>query len=163
MEYIEEENRLYNSWAIYYDVNFDKTASISCIDADDLAGGIKYGAWFLGSSDQSIIPNDPYLNDYLFQVPQEWADIYMGGQSLINGRYREGGLSGLGPTLYSTYLASAEPPAANTETDFTTLLQYGPVEGTDNYNFPNSLNDYNHADSCFPQHKSSQKLSYYNT
>lgn len=146
LEYVEEEDRLYSSWAIYYDVIFDKTASISCVDADDLAGGIKYGAWFLGSSDQSIIPNDPYLNDYLFKVPQDWADSNTEGQALINGRYREGGLSGLGPTLYSTYLASAEPPAANTETNFTTLIQYGPVEGTDNYNFPNSLNDYNHAD-----------------
>lgn len=146
LEYVEEENRLYNSWAIYYDVIFDKTASISCVDANDLAGGIKYGAWFLGSSDQSIIPNDPYLNDYIFQIPQDWADENTDGQSLISGRYREGGLSGLGPTLYSTNLGYSIPPAANSETDFSTLLQYGPVEESDNYNFPNSLNDYNHAD-----------------
>lgn len=147
LEYVETENRLYSSWAIYYDVIFDKTASLSCIDANNLAGGEKYGAWFWGSSDESDIPNDPYLNDYLFQVPQSWADENLNGQSLINGRYREGGLSGLGPTFYSTSPAgNNNPPDANTETDFSTLLQYGPVEESDNYNFPNSLNDYNHAD-----------------
>jgi len=147
LEYVENENRLYSSWAIYYDVIFDKTASLSCIDANNLASGEKYGAWFLGSSDESEIPNDPYLNDYLFKVPQNWADENLSGQSLINGRYREGGLSGLGPTFYSTSpTVSGDPPAANTEADFTTLLQYGPVEESDNYNFPNSLNDYNHAD-----------------
>lgn len=147
LEYIEEENRLYSSWAIYYDVNQDKTASISCVDASNLAGGTKHGAWFLGSSNPSILPIDSYLNDYLFRVPSEWANEHLNGRELINGRYREGGLSGLGPTLYAVDLIGGGTiPAADAEFDFYTLLQYGTVEGTDNYNYPNSIDDYNHAD-----------------
>jgi len=146
LEYLEEDNRLYNSWAIYYDVIGDKTASISCIDAANLTNGNRFGAWFLGSSSTSTLPVDPYLNDYLFSIPRLWADVNTNGRSLLNGRYREGGLSGLGPTLYAVNLIPKTPPEPNSELPFSTLLQYGSVEGTNNYNFPNSISRYNHAD-----------------
>ena len=147
LEYVAEENRLYSSWAIYYEVTGDKTASVSCIDASDLAGSTPYGAWFVGSSSNAVLPTDPYLNDYLFQAPQEWADNYLDGRALINGRYREGGLSGLGPTLYAVSLVGTEtPPQVDTELDLSRLLEYGPVEASDNYNFPDAIDDYNHAD-----------------
>jgi len=147
LEYVEEENRLYSSWAIYYDVIGDKTASVSSIDPTDLAGATPYGAWFVGSSSTTVLPIDPYLNDYLFQVPPDWADMYTDGRALVNGRYREGGLSGLGPTLYAVPLiGTGTPPAPDTELDISRLLQYGPVEASDNYNFPDAIYDYNHAD-----------------
>lgn len=145
LEYVEEENRLYNSWAIYYDVIGDKTASLSCVDANNL-GGTKYGAWYFGSANNAQLPIDTYLNDYLFQVPQYWADANLNGRSLISGRYREGGLSGLGPTFYAVNAVGNNIPSPNTELPFSTLLQYGAVEGTDNYNYPNSMTNYNHAD-----------------
>jgi len=145
LEYVSEENRLYSSWGIYYTVTDEKHSSISFCTADNLSGSTKYGAWYIGASD--ALPNDKMLGDYLFRTPQSWADANTSGRSLVNGRYREGGLSGLGPTLYSfALLGVGEPPAADAVLPFTTLLEYGDVAASDNYNFPNSITDYNHSD-----------------
>ncbi len=144
-EYVPEENQLYSSWSIYYTVTDIKHSSISFCDPDDLSGSTKYGAWYVGAQDE--LPNDKMLGDYLFQVPQSWADANTSGRALINGRYREGGLSGLGPTLYSIALMGiVTPPPPDAVLPFTTLLQYGSVAGSDDYNFPNSIDDYNHSD-----------------
>ncbi len=146
LEYIEAEKRLYSSWSIHYTVTGEKHASISCCPAAKLATSEKLGAWYVGKTSQ--LPIDAMANDYLFQVPQSWADIHTSGKSLITGRCRDGGLSGLGPTLYAINLIkSTTPPPPNRELEMTTLLQYGPVEGSDNYHFPNAIDGYNHADS----------------
>jgi len=144
MEYVPAENRLYSSWSYHYTVTESKKASISAVDVADLSGGTKYGAWYLGDPLQP--PLDAGANDWLFAAPKSWADANCGGRSLITGRSRDGGLSGLGPTLYAFAPVGSSPPAANGSLPITTLLEYGPVAGTDNYNFPNSIDDYNHAD-----------------
>ena len=143
-EYVPEKNQLYSSWSIYYTVTDVKHSSISFCDPDDLSGSTKYGAWYVGAQDE--LPNDKMLGDYLFQAPQSWADTNTSGRALINGRYREGGLSGLGPTLYSIALLDTVSPPPDAVLPFTTLLQYGSVTGSDDYNFPNSIVDYNHSD-----------------
>jgi len=144
-DYVPEETRLYSSWGIYYTVTEEKHPSISFCDPNDLSGSLKYGAWYVGESNEQ--PNDKKLGDYLFHTPQSWADANAFGRALVNGRYREGGLSGLGPTLYAVSLIGGNPtPAPESELPMTTLLEYGPVEASDNYNFPNSIDDYNHSD-----------------
>lgn len=136
---------LFGTWSYYYQVGGDKTASLASCDAAVLSAGSRYGAWFVGK--RSEAPHDAALNDYLFKVPDAWAAARTGGRALITGRNREGGLSGLGPTLYAVAPAPpGSPPAADTELSATTLLQYGPVEGTDDYHFPHSFIGYNHAD-----------------
>ncbi len=144
LEYLPQEQRLYSSWSIHYTVTGEKHASISCCDASNLAGSTKYGAWYIGNAAQP--PIDAMMSDWLFSVPQSWADANSNGRNLVVGRCRDGGLSGLGPTMYAFAKAGATPPAANSELPFTTMLQYGSVEGTDNYHFPNSVDGYNHSD-----------------
>lgn len=144
LETVPEEDRLYSTWSIHYTVTGEKHASISCCDASDLAGGKKFGAWYLGSPDEQ--PIDAMMNDWLFSVPQGWADANCSGRNLVAGRCRDGGLSGLGPTMYAFSRVGNVPPTSGSSLDFTTLLQYGPVEGTDNVHFPNSIDGYNHAD-----------------
>ena len=143
--YVESEKRLYSSWSIYYTVTGEKHPAISFCNANDLSGSQKFGGWYVGNSPER--PNDAMAYDYLFAVPQDWADQNIFGRSLITGRSREGGLSGLGPTFYAINLFGNEtPPQPGAELEMTTLLEYGSVEGTDNYNYPNSFVGYNHAD-----------------
>ncbi len=144
LEYVSSEGRLYSSWSIHYTVGGEKHSSISCCDATDLAGSSKYGAWYIG--DPSSLPIDAMMNDWLFSVPQSWADENTYGRNLVVGRCRDGGLSGLGPTMYAFSQVGTTPPAVDSQLDFSTLLEYGSVEGTDNYNYPNSINGYKHSD-----------------
>ncbi|HPG39924.1 MAG TPA: FlgD immunoglobulin-like domain containing protein [bacterium] len=140
LEYIPEEGRLYSSWSIHYTVTEGKNASISCCNAADLSAGTKYGAWYVGNAGEP--PLDAMMNDWLFSLPKSWADAHCSGRNIVTGRCRDGGLSGLGPTLYAIAPVGATPPAANSELAFTTLLEYGPGTATDNYHFPNSIDGY---------------------
>ncbi|MBN2410274.1 T9SS type A sorting domain-containing protein [candidate division KSB1 bacterium] len=144
LEYIPDEGRLYSSWSIHYTVSGEKHASISCCNAADLPGSTKYGAWYVGKANEP--PIDAAMNDWLFSLPGAWADENCLGRNIVVGRCRDGGLSGLGPTMYAFAGVGNTPPAANSELEFTTLLEYGSVEETDNYNFPNSIDGYNHSD-----------------
>jgi len=146
LEYIPSNKRLYSSWSIHYSVTGEKNASISYCDGQDLNSSIKYGAWFIGSP--TAPPIDAMNNDYLFSTPNQWADTNTGGKNLVVGRYRDGGLSGLGPTMYAFQsIQTTTPPAPNAILPFTTILEYGSVEGTDDYTFPNSIVGYKHSDS----------------
>lgn len=161
LAYVESEKRLYSSWSIYFTVTGEKNASVTFCNADDLNNSPKYGGWYVGPISEK--PNDAMAYDYLFTVPQTWADQNILGRSLVTGRSREGGLSGLGPTFYAVSLIGNEtPPEPGTELAMTTLLEYGGVEGSDNYNFPNSFAGYNHADwwrdACWIQYGEQQSF-----
>lgn len=135
-----EENRLYGAWSVHYTVTGEKHACLSCCDATNLSGSAKQGAWYLG--DPGVPPVDAMVGDYLFTVPVSWAAMNTAGRSLITGRCRDGGLSGLGPTLYAVAPVGTTPPAANTVRPVTTLLEYGPVSASDYHHFPNSIDGY---------------------
>jgi hypothetical protein len=144
LEYLPSQKRLYSSWSYHYAVMGTKHASISYCDAQNLSAATKQGAWFVGNPTEP--PNDAMNNDYLFSIPTSWANPNTSGRDLIVGRFRDGGLSGLGPTMYAFQSIQTSPPPENSVLSFTTLLQYGPVEGTDDYTFPNSIVGYRHSD-----------------
>jgi hypothetical protein len=69
-------------------------------------------------------------SDYLFEIPQDWSDLYAPGLRLATGRAREGLWSGRGPALfaYAPWL-DGNPPAANAVlTHLVPLLLYGTQE-----------------------------------
>ncbi|MBN1997255.1 T9SS type A sorting domain-containing protein [candidate division KSB1 bacterium] len=140
LEYFDDEDRLYSSWSVHYTVTAEKHACISCCDAENPAIAIKYGAWHVG--DPGSPPLDAALGDYLFKLPEIWAKQNTAGQRLVTGRCRDGGLGGLGPGLYSFSGIGENPPTANSVLNYTTLLKYGPVEGTDGYFLPNAIDGY---------------------
>jgi hypothetical protein len=144
LEYMPAEQRLYSAWSIHYTVTGEKHACISACPAANLAGGPFSGPWFVGPSDEP--PIDAQLSDWLFSVPDSWAASHTSGKSLVVGRFRDGGLSGLGPTLYAFAPVGSTPPAANSTMGITTLLEYGTVLGTDNYHFPDAIDGYKHSD-----------------
>ncbi|MCB9500468.1 MAG: T9SS type A sorting domain-containing protein [Deferribacteres bacterium] len=144
LEYLPAEQRLYSSWSIHYTVTEEKHASISCVDIAQMANGTRRGAWYVGQANQP--PLDAAINDWLFALPQAWADAHCSGRSLVVGRCRDGGLSGLGPTLYAFAPVGNAPPAADVALPITTLLQYGPVAASDNYHFTDAIDGYKHSD-----------------
>lgn len=66
-------------------------------------------------------------NDYLFEIPPEWADRYLQGQRLATGRAREGLWSGRGPALfaYAPWEDGNPPSDQATLNTVTPLLLYG--------------------------------------
>ncbi|MDD9301014.1 MAG: hypothetical protein HUK40_01205 [Desulfobacter sp.] len=77
------------------------------------------GGWYIGN--QSLYST----NAYLFGIDKAWADKYLGGRYLVSGRFRDGGWSGMGPSLfaYAPWL-SGNPPPNGTRLEEKTLLLY---------------------------------------
>ncbi|MBN1146963.1 MAG: hypothetical protein JXA78_06895 [Anaerolineales bacterium] len=69
-------------------------------------------------------------NDYLFEIPKSWADVYTPGQYLASGRAREGPWSGNGPALfaYGPWNDGNPPQAGARLSSITPLLLYGVQE-----------------------------------
>ncbi|MGA1792120.1 MAG: DNRLRE domain-containing protein, partial [bacterium] len=85
----------------------------------DLSSPNTAGGWYIG--------NESLYNTtgYLFTIPQAWADVYTGGATLAVGRYRDGGLSGTGPSLYAyAPWLDGNPPDPNTHLNASKLLLY---------------------------------------
>ncbi len=140
------EFRLYNSWGFHYQLDMSgKTPSISWCSPGDLTSGIHPYAHCAGPCNQG--PYDPQLNNYLFSADHDYASLNFDSKSLLVGRYRDGGLSGMGPALYAfAPWEYGENPPDNTCFDYITLLEYGSVYNAGQYEFPDSVVYYNHAD-----------------
>ncbi len=71
-------------------------------------------------------------NDYLFEIPQDWASNYINNYLLASGRFREGVWGGLGPTLfaYAPWEDGNPPTPGSRLTAIQPLLLYGTqIEG----------------------------------
>ena len=107
----------------------------------DLASPRPRGAWFLAG-------RSPYaVNGYMLEIPEAWANAHASGRMLGTGRYRDGGLAGMGPALYAYRPwpdAAGAPPAPNASLPSTTLLQYASSLETEE--FTRGLAGNQHAD-----------------
>ena len=99
------------------------------------------GSWRIGSQSTNS------TNGYLFTIPPAWAAAYTGGKLLATGRYRDGGWSGMGPSLfaYSPWVDEAGTLAApGAALEETVLLLYQNSSDTDQ--IENTLKNYQHPD-----------------
>ncbi len=84
------------------------------------------GIWRLGEYTNYV------TNDYLFEIPNAWADQHLPGYRLVTGRFRDGHWGGLGPALIA-YRPPGESTAPNNGAvigDVVPLLMYGrPQQG----------------------------------
>ncbi len=107
----------------------------------DLSQPAPQGPWYIGN--QSVYS----VNDYLFEIPAAWAEQYTGGRMLATGRFRDGGWSGMGPSLfaYRPWVApTGEPEPPQTRLSEVVLLQYSSSRHTDR--IEKCLEGYQHAD-----------------
>lgn len=94
----------------------------------DLASPAPRGAWFLAGLSHYA------ANGYMLEIPESWAGVHTSGRVLGTGRYRDGGLAGMGPALFAYRPwqdASGAPPAPGATLPVTTLLQYASATETE--------------------------------
>ena len=87
-------------------------------------------------------------NDYLFEIPADWAAAHTNGKILATGRFRDGGWSGQGPALYAiSPWTQGNPPPSGTSLQYVTLLKYTSTYD-ESEESPNNhtMNDYHHSD-----------------
>jgi len=82
-------------------------------------------------------------NDFLFPIPEAWADTCAKGLRLATGRYRDGGQGGRGPSLIAIGpWRDGNPPPAGARLRALPLLLYSAVDSGDQ----NTMRGYHHAD-----------------
>jgi hypothetical protein len=101
--------------------------------------------WFL--ADQPFHIRNMSANDYLFEIPANWAEAHVPGMRLATGRFRDGGWSGQGPSIFAIGpWNQGYPPASGTALQNTPLLLYTSTydytEGDNNY----TIDNYHHSD-----------------
>lgn len=99
------------------------------------------GPWYIGH--QSLYS----VNDYIFEIPFEWAEQYVEGHPLATGRFRDGGWSGMGPSLFAYCPWKDEtgtPASPNSRLEEIVLLRYESSENT--ADIERNLNGYQHGD-----------------
>jgi hypothetical protein len=98
------------------------------------------GNWYLDVEHQEY-----NTNEYIFALPENWADKYTQGKYLLTGRFRDGGWSGQGPSLYAIGpWQDGNPPNKGKALSNIRLLQY-----TSSENFsdsPHIMTNYHHSD-----------------
>ncbi len=79
------------------------------------------GPWYFGEFSNYA------TNDYLFEIPKEWASKNTPGQYLATGRFRDGQWGGKGPTLFAYGpWNEGDPPSPNARLErITPILLYG--------------------------------------
>jgi hypothetical protein len=111
----------------------------------DLADPRPAGAWYLGDHSSYA------TNDYLFAIPHAWADAAalsesgMHGMYLATGRFRDGGWSGQGPSLFAYGpWNEGNPPAPGSRLPAVPLLLYD----TSHAETPSAhtMDNYHHSD-----------------
>ena len=104
---------------------------------------IKRG-WYINS------PHSEYnSNDYMFEIPSDWASANTGGKILATGRFRDGGWSGQGPTLYAiSPWTQGNPPPSGTSLHYVTILKYTSTEDPESWepSTNHTMDDYHHSD-----------------
>jgi hypothetical protein len=87
----------------------------------DLSAGTAAGPWIFDGYTNYV------TNDYLFEIPPEWAAQLGGGPLLASGRAREGLWSGRGPALFAYSPGDLQNPlpAGGKISPVTPLLLYG--------------------------------------
>ncbi|MBU0673904.1 MAG: hypothetical protein KJ950_04605 [Proteobacteria bacterium] len=132
--------KLYLSWGQHFQDNATTMIPSHAWCDLDLSKPNTMGSWWVGDADMLYS-----VNAYMFAIPSDWAAAHVGGRMLGTGRFRDGGWSGKGPSLYAIgpWLDGA-PPSAGASLSYVPLLQYSNTRGDDTTDY--TLTDYKHSD-----------------
>jgi len=128
------------SWGAHFQEEESNKPSHSWFETD-LSSPNPAGEWWIENT------NLYSVNGYMFTIPENWAASFINGFPLATGRYRDGGWSGMGPSLYAyqPWVDDNGTPAENgASLHAVPLLQYS--DSYNGENFSHALNGYSHAD-----------------
>jgi hypothetical protein len=113
----QKTGKLHFSWGQHFQ-DFEPSHGWSELD---LTRPNPAGPWHFGSYTNYV------TNDYLFEIPRNWADKNTPGQYLATGRFRDGHWGGQGPALFAyAPWNDGNPPAPKSKLKtITPLLLYG--------------------------------------
>ena len=109
----------------------------------DLADPQQRGSWYIDNQSSYS------TSDYLLAIPEVWSGTHTSGKLLATGRYRDGGWSGQGPSLFAYGpWNDGNPPANGTRLAATTLLEYDSSNDRDALydSSARTMNNYHHSD-----------------
>jgi len=116
----QDSGKLYFCWAPHLDEGASNPSHGWA--GLDLANPQPAGLWRIGEYWNYV------TTDYIFAIPQAWADTYTPGMGLATGRYRDGGQGSMGPSLLATGpWNEGNPPQPNGTLSVIPLLLYGNI------------------------------------
>ncbi len=131
--------KIYFSWGQHFQESEEDATPSHARFNPNLSAPNTQGAWYAGN--RSLYST----NGYMFEIAHPWADTNVGGRYLATGRYRDGGWSGQGPSLYAIApWLEGNPPANCTQLDNVALLQYATT--VEDANLSATMNNYQHPD-----------------
>jgi hypothetical protein len=105
----------------------------------DLSHPNTQGAWYVGN--QLLYG----VNDYMFEIPKDFADTYLGGRALATGRFKDGGWGGQGPQLFAIGpWLSGSVPANRARLNEVSLLHYTSSQADES--LTGTIDNYQHPD-----------------
>lgn len=126
-------DKVYGSLIAWYSEGDFGDASFPTIWFSALNGASPRGLFYVGPQPQTAPYHGRKMGEYLFTVPQWYADSYLGGRTLVTGRSRgtpvgldpvttQGGSQG--PTLFAFRPLQIDNPGSNTSLDALPFLYY---------------------------------------
>ncbi len=134
-----DRGRLYVSWHQHLQISPHYPTHGQC--ELDLSAPAAAGPWYIGDYDTYS------TTDYLFSVPQAWADAHLGGRCLATGRMRDGGQGGQGPCIFvCAPWQEGDPPAPGASLAAVPLLLYSTSYWDDPHGGAYTMDRYHHSD-----------------
>ncbi len=100
----QSQGKLHFSWGAHF--QFKRKPAVGWSELD-ISAPQTQGIWFLGDFANYV------MGDYLFEIPQVWAEANLPGYRLATGRFRDGTWSGLGPAILAYAPGDeSDPPGA---------------------------------------------------
>ena len=129
----QTRDKIYGSLSAWYAEGEFGDDSFPTIWFSNLNGSSARGLFYVGPQSQTAPYHGRKMGEYLFTVPQWYADAHLGGRTLVTGRARgtpvgsdpittSGGSQG--PTLFACQPSQIDNPASNSGLDALPLLYY---------------------------------------
>ena len=133
----QKKGRIHFSWGQHFFEDLQESHAMSLLVLDKKKSK---GPWYLGKRTNYT------SGDYLFKIPKNWVKNNVKGKLLATGRFRDGGWSGMGPSLiaYGPW-GKGQVPSPQATLKSKALIKYTSSDNWDSET-QHSMNNYHQSD-----------------